>query len=160
MTYHFYECIIRISAKTYHEFTIISENPITIINDLEEITGLAYNPRLRALFWISKKGSLSGINFFTGNLDEPLSNLDSPQLLLQDRANNRLFWIEQTNGIYKIAKYSLTNKKYNTFKVYGFRDVTGFTYDPDNVVYYLTDGEEVYARQFKTCNMQWLNCTR
>ena len=54
-----------------------------------------------------------------------------------------MFWLEGSNGKYKIAKYSITNKKYNTFKVSGLDSINAMVLDTKETVFYFTDGQSV-----------------
>ena len=60
--------------------------------------------------------------------------------------SNRLFWLEGSDGRFKISKYSLTNKRYTSFKLTGLERVTDMTWDPDTDNFYLTDGTVVSIR--------------
>ena len=68
-------------------------------------------------------------------------------------------------GMFKLAKYSLTNKKYVAFKLTGLDEINHMTWDSESDIFYFTDGSKVRSVKSKqrnksfpvTCSFQKLS---
>ena len=55
-----------------------------VIDELEGVSGISYNPSYKSLYWLTSSGELGGLGFYTGKLEVLQSGLDNPRFLKID----------------------------------------------------------------------------
>ena len=55
-----------------------------MIDGLNEISGISYNPSYKSLYWLTSSGQLAGLGFYTGKLEVLQSGLNNPRFLKID----------------------------------------------------------------------------
>ena len=57
---------------------------VTIVEDLEGVSGVAFHPTYKTLYWISDSGTLTGLGFYTGIVEDLQDGLNNPRMLRID----------------------------------------------------------------------------
>lgn len=58
---------------------------VSVINELDGVSGIAYNPRYKSVYWITHgDGKLTGLGFYTGKIETLYTGLKQPRMMKID----------------------------------------------------------------------------